>query len=294
MKNKITLIYILGAGRSGSTILSTILGESEEIFNCAELMHIYNYIYSKKKCNDGKKLSDSLFWSKVLKCYDPNKSKNYRALYRSSKEMESHTSFLKTYAGKLEKNALRDYTTEQNGFIKAISSTSNSFYIVDSSKYPTRALLLQKNCDINLKIIYNIRDVRGVIHSFSKNVQTQKSFFSALFYYIIINIICQLTYFRFKKSERIKIKYEDLAENTRDTLLRISDFLSIDFTEIINSIENGRKIEIGAVIEGNRMVKKRKIELYSDNEWRSKRGCFYRLFFYLSALPLMLINKYKM
>ena len=47
-KNK--LVYIMGAGRSGTTALATFLGNNQEIQNIGEMHHFFKYLDENKKC----------------------------------------------------------------------------------------------------------------------------------------------------------------------------------------------------------------------------------------------------
>ena len=136
----------MGAGRSGSTILSTILGASDEIFNCADLMQFYMYACLRKACNDGENVFDSKFWSKVIKLYDSEKIIDYCKIASLNRNLEKHTSIFKNYftSNLSTKSSFQDYINQQSKLIECIASISDKAYILDSSKYVNRALLLSK------------------------------------------------------------------------------------------------------------------------------------------------------
>ena len=82
-----------------------------------------------------------------------------------------------------------------------------------------------------LKVIYNIRDARGVLFSFSKKVQTPKGSFGSLIYYNCVNLIAELVYFSLPREAKVKIKYEDLMQHPFATLKQIECFLNINLEE---------------------------------------------------------------
>lgn len=292
---KITVIYILGAGRSGSTFLSAVLGASSKIFNCAELMHIYEYGCLKKICNDGYSIFESPFWTKVLKLYDPDNKVDYCQLAKNNRELEYHTSYINNIFGFTNKKRLNTFLGEQEKLFQAISIISGKAYIVDSSKYANRAILLNKSKNIDVKVIYNIRDSRGVINSFKKKVQSgSRSPLSTILYYNGVNLMSEMLYHILPKSNKIKIKYEDLVCDTTNTLNQLSSFLDINFNDVINIIKKEQDIEIGPVIEGNRMVKKIKIKINYDDEWMKYFTIQNRILYYILTFPFMTINKYKL
>ena len=60
-KNK--LIYIVGAGRSGTTALATFLNGSENIICLGELHHLPEYVDDNLHCSCGEVLDQCTFWS---------------------------------------------------------------------------------------------------------------------------------------------------------------------------------------------------------------------------------------
>ena len=292
-RKRINVIYIMGAGRSGSTILSTALGSSNQMFNCADLMQIYDYGCTNKKCNDGSTIFESDFWQRVLKIYDPENTIDYCARAKENTKIERHASFIRNYFGFTKKNDLENYTIDQEKLFRSIASVSKKNYIVDSSKFVNRALLLGKSKKINLKIIYNVRDSRGVINSFGKTVQTKKNPISSILYYCVINLMSELLFLTLPKAKKIRIRYEDLVSKQQNSIEKISKFLEVDLGDVLGLIKSDSNIEVGPVIEGNRMVKDRKIVLAYDGEWLTKLGCYKRLTYYLLTLPFMIVNKYK-
>lgn len=283
----------MGAGRSGSTVLSTVLGSSKHIFNCAELIHLFEYGCTEKKCNDGNSIFASPFWSKAIGLCNFGEKQDYCKKAERNFSLERHNSFFKNLFGFTKKSNLQPYLNDQEKLIKSIAKNSGKTFIIDSSKYANRALLLRKMKNIEVKIIYNIRDSRGVINSFAKKTQTPKKSFSAILYYNLINLISEFVYLTTPKSKRMKIRYEDFILEQNKTLGEISDFLEINFNDMISNLNEPNEIEVGPVIGGNRIVKKKKISIGFDDEWIRTMGNAKKFVFYTISLPFMLINRYS-
>ena len=101
----------------------------------------------------------------------------------------------------------------QYSIIEACNQGNNETILLDSSKYIGRALALNNLENVNLKIIYVVRDVRGVIKSFSKKVQTSKSPIHTIIYYLFVNIVSEIVSFFYFRKKIIKIRYEDLINH---------------------------------------------------------------------------------
>ena len=83
-KEKIKVLYIVGGGHSGSTILSLILGTSPEVHAAGEIK-FYNehkildhplWSYIKNDCMCGKEAGDCLFWQSVESQVDEDLNRN--------------------------------------------------------------------------------------------------------------------------------------------------------------------------------------------------------------------------
>jgi hypothetical protein len=294
MNNKVTVIYIMGAGRSGTTILTTLLGGSSLIFSTADLMQVYDYKSQDKTCGNGVKFSKSEFWKSVFKCFPVEYNNNASNIAKRNHKIEHHKAALSTILGIYNRNVVTPYLEEQAKLFFAISKVSDKNIIVDSSKYPVRGLLFNMlNENIDVKYIYNIRDVRGVVNSFSKKVQTPRNALSTIYYYFVINVITQVIFWMLPNKNKIKVRYEDLMVNHHDVFASLSELLNIPFRDVIDKLDNNESFDIGPVIEGNRMVKNRKVKLKYDNCWQFNLSRFKQIIFYILTAPLMIINRYK-
>ena len=291
-KNKV--IYLMGAGRSGTTALATFLGNSQYIFNAGELHQLNEHILEEKNCSCGKCLSECEFWSKVL---IKNNNSNYGVISdieSRDSDIERHGSIFKHLFNRYPRQALENYLRRQETLFTALTEVSERPYIVDSSKYIGRAVALRKSSRINLKIIYVVRDVRGVILSFGKNVQTSRSPLSAIFYYTAINMVGELVYRVLPKQMVMKVRYEHFIEKPHAVLDEISKFLALDLTEVKERISTNSDFSVGHIVGGNRLKNDGAIKFRQDLEWRKRFTKFKSTTYYLLTLPLMLINKFKL
>lgn len=288
MKNqKTNVIYLMGAGRSGTTILASLLGANKNILTIGEMHQFLEHIVDTKPCSCGKLLNECEFWSKIVQDYYTENNSDLRNLDNYLVDVERH---LKIPISFFKKN--NKHIKFQEDFYKKISVLNPSKYYLDSAKFISRVLQLRKSESLNVKIIYLVRDVRGVINSFSKNVQTQKHPISTILYYTMVNTMAQIVKWRYPK-DVLKIKYEDFVENSIDTLSNIEKFIATDLTDVKEVIIKEKFIEIPHIIGGNRLKIKEKIKIRKDLAWKTNINRFKQIIYYILTLPLMLLNKYK-
>ncbi len=288
------VIYLMGAGRSGTTALATFLGNSRNIFNAGELHQLNEHIIKGKNCSCGNPLSECGFWSKVFIKNNYSSHDIIRYVYSRDCDIERHGSIVKHLLNRYPRKDLENYIGCQETLFAALCEISGKSYIIDSSKYIGRALALRKLNRMNFRIIYVVRDVRGVIHSFGKNVQTSRSPFSAILYYSIINIVGELVYRLLPKYMIMKVCYEHFIEKPHSVLDEISNFLELNLSEVKDRISNNSDFSVGHIIGGNRLKTEGKIKFRKDLEWRKSCTKSRSVFYYILTLPLMLINRFKL
>lgn len=284
-QKKINLIYLLGAGRSGTTMLATILNTHSKIQTIGEMHQFLDYVLEDKDCSCGEILSKCPFWGTILKDLEVSYLKD-KARVDLSNSLEKHYQIPLYLLGKpLNKT----YQKMEDMIFEAIQNKVSKPWLLDSSKYISRYLLQRKNKKINLKGIYLVRDVRGVIHSFGKNVQTPKKPLSAILYYTLIN--CWAQWVTFFDNRIIKIRYEDFVSHPEETIQKLEIHL-FGATSNIENLKNST-FEIPHIIAGNRLRSQKELIIKKDLKWKENISRKNQWLYYFLTFPLMALNKYK-
>lgn len=283
-KKPINIIYLLGAGRSGTTMLSTVLNNRPKIHTVGEMHQFLDYVYEDKDCSCGKNISECEFWSPLLAEMDLELLKN-KANVELSNKLEKHYNIPLYLLGKPLNGTYQEMT---DVIFQTIHKKESKPWLLDSSKYISRYLLLRKNKKVNLKGIYLVRDVRGVVYSFGKNVQTHKNPLSAIIYYTLINFWAQWVSLFDKRI--IKIKYEDFVNEPDKAIQKIEQHLFGSATK--TSYLKDTTFEIPHIIAGNRLRSDKQLVIKKDLKWKEEISRPKQILYYLLTLPLMLINKY--
>jgi len=278
------LIYLIGAGRSGTTILATMLNANTKILTVGEMHQFYDHLLNGKPCSCGDDLYTCVFWQNIVDQLeiDENQLKEY---HKMGEKMESHSRiplYLLGWRGK------KRYHDSQALIFRSLRRTLNSDYILDSSKYIARYLLLRSNNQIDVKAIYVVRDIRGVVNSFKKNVQTPKSPLSAILYHSLINFFAQLVCWSDPKV--IKIRYEDLMTDADATLKKVNKHI---FDDVSGTEYTNASYTIPHIIGGNRMKRQKEVAIKFDQAWKIDLSRFSQFVYAFLAMPFMLINKYR-
>jgi len=281
MPNKVNFIYLLGAGRSGTTLLAILLNNHEKIETLGEMHQFYEFLEEGKNCSCGERLQHCLVWKNIQTKISLEEISTRRKLLE---EAETHGKIPKLL---LTKSTNLQYLQVQEELFLQLQQQRKSEWFLDSSKYIARYLLLKKSKKLNLRGIYIVRDPRGVVYSFQKKVQTSKPPLSALLYYNLINFFGEIVY-RLDKGI-LKIRYEDLVEKPEATLAKIYTHI---FEEKTTAEVLPQYFKMPHIVGGNRMKAKKEIKIQPDRKWKSMVKSK-QILYYILSLPFVLMNRNK-
>ncbi|MDC9724101.1 MAG: sulfotransferase [Urechidicola sp.] len=278
-----SIIYLLGAGRSGTTLLATVLNSHTDIMTIGEMHQFFEHLEMHKMCSCGDDLKKCIFWETILSELELNEIQT-RNNARLVELKEKHSNILKYLLNPPQE---KEYSKIQEEVFRLVQKQNTSKWLLDSSKYIARFLLLKQNKKNKVKGIYIIRDIRGVINSFSKQVQTPKSPISTILYYSVINFFAQLTYWL--NNDIIKIKYEDFVTNPE----QVTNIIYHHIFENNKRVSLPNSFEMPHIIGGNRMKANTNITIKKDDNWKQNISRVKQISYYILTFPFMILNKYK-
>lgn len=246
------IIYIIGAGRSGTTLLDVALGNAENVFSCGEL----NRYPVREGIPTGFQHAPErlVFWSRFTESFRKNYDLKKQAILHD--EFEYHKGLVKRLLGSARKEKYTAYQQFLRDFYTQLFDSIEESVVVDSSKYPGRALGISDALPFEIDYIYLKRDPISVVESFAKTdvFLPPKSWLSANLYYFLVNGLCKIVIYRLRKKHRVlEIKYEDFIESPESVMEVIQQALSVDLSAAITKIKNNDYLQVGELFEGNSM-----------------------------------------
>lgn len=267
------IIYIMGAGRSGTTLLDTILGNNPGIFSAGELNRFPKYYGRPMLVQE--QSPTAFFWNEFKSKLPADwQSGNFQEIQNLCHSFEYHSNIYKMWFPFYNKR-LKKYKAYLNTFFDVLKSMVGEASIVDSSKYPMRGYYLSRLVDAEVVFIYIKRNPLDVVRSFAKKgiEQPSQGWFPANIYMYIVNVLSMNIINKLnKKHKTIAIKYEDLVFNPVKTLETISERLDIDLKNSIDLIKKGQPFKKGMLFDGNRMRLENEIFLKVNNKTTEAEG----------------------
>lgn len=291
--NKKSVIYIMGDGRSGSTILSVILGNHPNILSVGEIDKWIKFKGKPKRGNP--KHRDSVFWDDIFKKYtDRSWSGSFQNLQKAHRVIENYKYFPRVLTNKTPGWAQELYQDHTAKLINTISNHAKKRIITDSSKNIGRAWMLLRNPYLDTRVIHLIRGPRATMHStMKKNIeQKYKSPIIAMLHYSLKNFCCILVIWTAPKGTAIRVRYEDIILSPRTELKRIGDFLGTDMDHLVNMIRNQKPFTIPPLLDGNRIRVKETISVRYDDSWKTKLSRSRKILALLITFPFSCVFGY--
>ena len=171
MEQKFKIIYIIGTGRNGSTLLDVVLGNSEKLQSTGELFNTIVAWQTNKICSCEKPVDKCPFWLKVKNLFDETfKELDYSDISKILKPFERKpVSPLNFAFHKLVRSSkYNQYESFLRQLYTTLSIVSQKPVLVDSSKNPFRGYALLNVFKENVYFIHLVRDGRGQMWSWMK------------------------------------------------------------------------------------------------------------------------------
>lgn len=240
MKETIKLIYILGAGHSGSTLLDHLLSSHEQIESGGELYKYLPYVsdtlgvrpYDNRFCGCGDHINGCSYWAKV------------KALIQEE---------YGTFEIDLDNGKDTSFGAHNRSVIKAMLKTSGKSVFCDSSKGFLRLKNLEESKQFDILVIHLVRDGRAVGYSHQKK---GRGFLKTVYrWQKILKRHQEGLAATFDDSRIVRIRYEDLVENPTKYLTDILNRIGLNYTPSLLNFRAGEH----HILSGNRMR-------WSDNQ----------------------------
>jgi len=290
------LVYVVGSGRSGSSLLDALLNGFGDIAGCGEL-HRLSIDPSDRLCSCGINLDECSHWTKIrfrLASVDLRTWAGLAvdAVPKSRKERFQHR-FLAVLAPiSLFPGPRTEFTRRYRGaihntdrLIDAIGAETGSACVVDSTKNPMRLLAYATWGHHRMRCIYLLRDGRAVAYSQAR--RGASAWLPALLRWNLDQVKVR-TAIRKSGIETHVVRYEQLCSDPNGTLATIREFL--DLPALSSSFSDEQHL-----IPGNPMLFSGFPQISEDTEWRrhtskTKSFCFFALSVLFGRPELALVS----
>ena len=303
---KTKILYILGNGRSGSTILGNILNEVDGFFTAGELRQIWEVSLRKEApCACGEYLDTCEVWGSIIENafgnIDQIDTQQMVAVYNKNAKNRSVPLMALPGGKKRIAAKMQPYLANLEKLYQAIADEMGSEVIVDTSKHPSYSALVDMLPNTEVYVVHFIRDPRAVAYSWgSKKFKPDEGKYMAQLP-AYVSALRWLTWnlggfllWRSQSKHYLRVHYEDFTKEPRTTIATILQFMgeareNLPFTSEDEVLLGSNHIAIG---NPNRMDSQGTVQIKYDARWKTKMTLFNKAVVVFITWPLLIWFQY--
>lgn len=275
----IRVLYIMGYGRSGSTLLDTMLGNHPEVESVGELANFHRARANGEFCACRHKATECPFWTAVWQRWQESVGAESDRYYELQSRYERLRQLPRLVLGSTFHTAqLTTYRKWTRALFESVAAISGKRVVVDSSKNPGRGLALAGTPGLDVRLIHLVRDCRGVAYSRSKQfkrsveaglekeirpVSARRTATSWAGFNGFSSLIRRFGH----SGSSMLLRYEDLVAEPLPTLEAIGRVTGLDMKALQEKLSNGEAFGFGHTVSGNRVRMTGSLRLKPDLAW---------------------------
>jgi Sulfotransferase family len=244
------IAYVMGAGRSGSTILGITLGNCDGVVYAGEMDKWLRRAGDPPLGGEQRER----FWREVRESVEVSPSltgKVARCLEASS------APFRMRFWGQ-QRRLRGPYRKFAGELYRAIAGVAHATHIVDTSHFPRRARELQHVEGIELYLLFIVRDPQSIVASWDRDdvVEPRFTVLQTNAYMWLTYLISLVVFLRHPRERRLLVRHEDFVADPQAVVRDILDTMGSaaplpDFTAL----------ETGVAFQGNRIARSERVSL---------------------------------
>lgn len=277
------VLYVAGSGRSGSTLLATVLGSVPGYVCAGELRYVFERgLLQNRSCGCGQPFRSCPFWTEVLdRAFGPAGASAASAAFLATQRRALRARYapLLLVAGWERSPRLRAEAATLGvlgRLYAAVRDVSGARVVVDSSKLPSYGALLGAAPDVDLSVVHLVRDPRAAAFSWRRakalrdggpatTMQSRSAARSALLW-SYWNLVAARGWPRGERS--LRLRYEDLTADPRASIGEILRLLGDTGLQVPIAAHGTAQIAASHTVAGNPdRFRTGEVVIRTDDEW---------------------------
>jgi hypothetical protein len=294
MADPVRVLYVMGHGWSGSTILGNLLGELDGLFHAGELRRLWGEaLPAGAPCGCEEPVGDCPVWSKVLahpsvSVFDPV---DVDIWHLQATPVRRTFGLLRTGPGRVRGDAaLSAYLLAAEQLYCAVAEVTGARVVVDTSKRSGDAAALLLMPGVDATFVHLVRDPRAVAYSWAKRSERGHGPAATSRDWMAFNLLDETIRRRAHRGRSLRLRYEDLMADPAASLRAVCelvdeepDHLPLREHTAILGVNHGVMGNPSRFVTGD-------VELREDVEW--KRALSPRDQRTITALTVPLLHRY--
>lgn len=218
------VLFVAGSGRSGSTLVTNVLGQAEGVLAAGELRYLWQRgAIDDRLCGCGQSFAACPVWTRVMKEVDADPAA-VSGFLRARLRMRRLPALL-----------LRRRVDAHPGIAALYAALGGDGLVVDSSKLPPYGLLVDGLPGVETRVLHLVRDPRATAFSWrrrkgldgpgDKRLMSRPPLAKAALLWLVWNATAA---FLWRRSGRyLRVRYEDFVADPAAVTARIASFAGV-------------------------------------------------------------------
>jgi Sulfotransferase family len=249
------VVYVMGRGKSGSTILGVTLGNCADMFFAGELC-TWLMGSGKPVLGDAERVQ---FWQAVREDVDG------AGLFGDDafQCLERGLAAFRIDRWPARRRLREPFRRVTESLYTSIANRAGVSGVIDTSHLPLRALELQRMKGIDLYLIFLVRNTEGVVASYMRHVKNEHDLVERSRGFLVINARLWVAYLqsiivflRHPRDRRLLVRHEDFIADPQGVLRQILDVVGspADIPDLTH-------LSTGIPLRGNRLTRSKVVAL---------------------------------
>jgi hypothetical protein len=309
---RVKVLYLVGKGRSGGTLLNNLLGQIDGFVSPGELTKLWTRgLQERWLCGCGAPVPECPFWKEVLGAaldprFDPDVKtiaawQNRILSWRAVPRMLAQPS-----AEKPRWDILRRYVDVMARIYKALADTAGVRVIVESTRLPASPTALGIIPGVDSYVLHLVRDPRAVIYSWKKRDKPwvdrpgtpSMEHFGATYSvasWWARSFVAEMIGLRRGHDRYVRYRYESLIARLRDSLRSICQWLGEPEPDLSFISDDTAVIGPTHTVGGNpNRLRTGRIEIRLDDEWLTRQPTSDRMIATVLSTPFLQLYGYPL
>jgi len=278
----LTVLFVGGQGRSGSTLVERAVGQLPDTVSVGEVVHLWRRgLRGDELCGCGQNFHSCEFWRAVgdagfggWDSLDPQAMVDLRYAVDRNRFVPY---MVRPGLNRRYDRLRAEYVEALTKLYRAIARVSGASVIVDSSKHASYALLLREVPGIDLRLLHIVRDSPAVAHAWSKQVERPETDGVLMPTYgpveaaLLWNSQNVMLDWMGRRLPHAVLRYEDFVEAPKDALLRVLALLGREEDPSALHFLDGSDLQLteAHTVAGNPMrFTTGQLTIRNDSSWR--------------------------
>lgn len=269
-RTPVHVVYVVGTPRSGSTLLTSLLGQRPGWFAAGEIRLMWRELETRR-CGCGDLAITCPVWSRVI----GRVAETYGEPRHVADLMQATTRMValpRVHAAATlnEVSAeTRRYAAVLRTTYHALAEVTGARVVVDSSKAVTEASLLRLLDDVGSSVAHTVRDPRAVVHSWRRAVRAgavgtpDRPTWSIALRWVLTNTASEAVR-RGHGDRAIQVRYEDLVGNPIGWADAVAALVPSHDVTTVPRPDDGS----GHIVGGNPLRRRQTVVVREDRVWR--------------------------